>query len=146
LGGLVFLGLATGVARSTVPDRERVVFFRTLGRRFLVVAGIAALLLALTGTDMASDRLASWSALTDTDYGRELLAKTVLFAMALVEAAIHSFFLGPRIARLREPLLDTSDHGLQRELRRATAISGALSALMLVQTVAIFVIAADLAS
>jgi copper transport protein len=146
-GGLVFLGIAAGVARRTIPAEERVDFFRALGRRFAIVALAAAVILAATGADMAADSLSSWSALTDTGYGRELLAKIVLFALALAEAAIHSLVLGPRLGRLREALLaDPDDAELQDRLRRTAAISGALSALMLAQTIAILVLAADLVS
>jgi putative copper export protein len=144
-GGLVFLGIAAGVARATIPAAERIVFFRALGRRFAIVAAAAALLLAATGADMASDNLATWSALTDTGYGRILLAKIVLFALALIEAAIHSLILGPRLGRLREQLLASpGDADLQAALRRTAAVSGVVSALMLAQTVAILVLAADL--
>jgi putative copper export protein len=146
-GGLVFLGVAATVARRTVPPGERVAFFRALGRRFALVAAVSAAAIAATGIDMADDRLASWGALFDTGYGRILFAKIVLFALALVEAAIHSFLLGPRTGRLREALLATpGDAVLQARLRRTAAISGIVSALMLLQTVAILVLAADLVS
>jgi copper transport protein len=144
-GGLVFLGVAAGVARKTIPEGERIAFFRVLGRRFAFIAAAAAVLLATTGADMASDRLASWSALVDTSYGRILLAKIVLFALALIEAAVHSLVLGPRIGALREALLTSpGDTALQARLRRTAAISGVLSVLMLLQTIAILVLAADL--
>lgn len=144
-GGLVFLGIAAGVARRTVPEGDRIVFFRALGRRFAIVAAFAALLLAATGADMASDELASWSDLVDTGTGRILLAKIVLFTLAVAEAAVHSLVLGPRIGAIREELLASPDDpGLQARLRRTTAISGTVSALMLLQTVAILVLAADL--
>jgi putative copper export protein len=144
-GGLVFLGVAAGVARRTIPAELRVDFFRALGRRFAIVALVAAVLLAVTGADMAADSLSSWSALTDTGYGRELLAKIVLFAFALAEAAVHSLVLGPRLGGLREALLaDPDDVELQARLRSTAAISGTLSALMLAQTIAILVLAADL--
>ncbi len=144
-GGLVFLGVAAAVARATIPPEERIAFFRALGRRFAVVAVVAAAAIAATGVEMATDRLASWSALVDVSYGRILLAKIVLFALALAEAAVHSLILGPRLGRLREALLSSPDDPLlQRRLSRTAAVSGALSALMLVQTVAILVLAADL--
>jgi copper transport protein len=144
-GGLVFLGVAATVARRTIPPAERIEFFRMIGRRFAILAGISALLIAATGVDMASDRLATWSALADTSYGRILLAKIVLFALTLVEAAIHGAILGPRIGRLRETLLATPDDAvLQARLRRTTIVSGIVSVLMLVQTAAILVLAADL--
>ena len=144
-GGLVFLAVAADAARRTVPDAERIVFFRALGRRFAIVAAFAALLLAATGVDMAVDNLESWGALTDTGYGRLLLAKIILFAFVLVEAAIHSLLLGPRMGRLREASIAAPDDAaLAARLRRTAAISGAVSALMLLQTLAILVLAADL--
>jgi putative copper export protein len=146
-GGLVFLGVAATVARRTIPPAERIAFFRTLGRRFAVVAAVSAVAIAATGIDMATDRLASWSALLDTGYGRILFAKVVLFALALVEAAVHSLVLGPRTGRIREELLAApEDPVLQARLRRTAAISGVVSALILLQTVAILVLAADLVS
>jgi putative copper export protein len=94
---------------------------------------------------MAADRLASWGALLDTSYGRLLFAKIVLFALAVIEAVVHSLVLGPRIGRLREMVLASpGDAALEAELRRAAAVSGAVSALMLLQTLAILVLAADL--
>jgi copper transport protein len=144
-GGLVFLGVAAAVAGRTVPPGERIVFFRVLGRRFALLAAGAAVVLGATGGDMAQDNLASWGALIDTGYGRILLAKTILFALALVEAAIHSLILGPRIGRLREAQLAAPDDAeLGGRLRRTAAVSGIVSALMLAQTIAIIVLAADL--
>jgi len=146
-GGLVFLGIAAAVARATIPPGERIAFFRALGRRFAIVALVAAAGIAATGIDMAAERLASWGALFETDYGRILFAKAVLFALALVEAAVHSLVLGPRLGRLREAVLETPDDAaLEAQLRRTAAISGIVSALMLLQTAAILVLAADLVS
>jgi putative copper export protein len=144
-GGLVFLGISAAVARRTIPAGERVAFFRALGRRFAIVAAVAAAAIAATGIEMAVERLASWSVLVDTDYGRILLAKIILFALALIEAAVHSLILGPRLGDLRTALLqEPDDPALQRRLRRTAAISGVLSVLMLAQTLAILVLAADL--
>jgi copper transport protein len=145
-GGLVFLGIAAGVARSTVPDEQRIGFFRALGRRFALVAAISAVLLAASGAQMAADHLPSWSALTDTSWGHLLLWKIGLFALVVAEAAVHSIVLGPRTGRLRERLLAAPDDAnLQGDLRRTAALSGVLSLLMLLQTAVILVLAADLA-
>lgn len=144
-GGLVFLGVAAGVARATVPEGERIEFFRRLGRRFLVVALAAALLVALTGVDMAADRLPSWSALTDTEWGRLILAKTILFATAVALALAHSLILGPRIRRYRQTLLASpGDESTEAKLRRASAATGIAQVVILAETVAILVLAADL--
>ena len=144
-GGLVFLGVAAGVARATIPEGERIEFFRRLGRRFLVVALVAAALLAATGADMAADRLPSWSALTDTEWGRLILAKTILFATALLLALAHALVLGPQTRNLRQALLTSpGDPALEARLRRTGAASGIVQVVMLAETVAILVLAADL--
>lgn len=144
-GGLVFLGVAAGVARATLGEPERIEFFRRLGRRFAVVAGVAAVLLAASGAKLATDDLAGWGALTETGFGRILLSKIILFALVVIEAAVHSLVLGPRIGRLRAELLASpGDGALEARLRRLAVSSGIVSALMLAQTIAILVLAADL--
>ena len=146
-GGLVFLGVSAGVARATVPEAERIEFFRRLGRRFLVVALVAAAVLAATGIDMANDRLGSWSALTDTESGHLILAKTILYSTALALALIHSLVLGPRTRRVREAMLASpGDPALEAQLARSAALSGVTQVVILAETVAILVLAADLIS
>jgi putative copper export protein len=144
-GGLVFLGVAAGVARATVPERERIAFFRALGRRFLTVALVSAAVLAGTGFDLADDRLSTWSAVTGTSDGRLILWKTILFAVALALALVHSLVLGPGIRRARERLLERPhDETAEAALRRAGATSGIAQMLILVLTVAVVVLAAGL--
>ena len=143
-GGLVFLGLAATVARRTIPDRERLDFFRSLGRRFAVVGGIALLILIVTGSNMASDRHA-WGDLTDTSYGRTLLAKLILVALVIVLTIVHSLVQGPALSRLRrQAVLHPNDETLQAEIRSRAARAGIVSALTLFATLAILVLAARL--
>lgn len=150
-GGLVFLAVAAGVARATIPEGERVEFFRRLGRRFLVISLVAAALLAATGADMAADRLASWDGLNETEWGRIIRAKTVLFATALLLALVHALVLGPRIRELRSRLLsergEMVEHGdtaLEARLKRTILISTLIQVVILAETLAILVLAADL--
>jgi putative copper resistance protein D len=143
-GGLVFLGLAATVARRTIPDRERLDFFRLLGRRFAVVGGIALLILIVTGSNMASDRHV-WGDLTDTSYGRTLLAKLILVALVIVLTILHSLVQGPALSRLRrQALLHPNDDAVQAEIRSRAARAGIVSALTLLATLAILVLAARL--
>jgi putative copper export protein len=144
-GGLVFLGVAAGVARRTIPDRERVGFFRSLGRRFLLVSAVAAAALALTGAILADDRLGGVDRIGRGHDGGIVLAKTILFCAALFLAAVHSFVLGPRTRSFRQRLLDGEDDAaLRRGLARTAAASGIASLAMLAATVAIFALAASL--
>jgi copper resistance protein D len=144
-GGMVFLGLAVGAARRTLDDRERIALFRQLGRRFLVAGGIALVVLIATGTDMAADRLASFGDLFDTGYGKRLAEKLALVVAVIVLTAFHSLVQGPPLSRLREQALERpEDAALAATIRRKSARAGLVSALNLLATLAILVLAARL--
>jgi putative copper resistance protein D len=143
-GGLVFLGVAVGAARRTLPEEVRVDFFRTLGRRFLLVGGIALLVVIATGSDMARDRNA-WDQLGDTSYGKTLLAKLILVGFVIALTVIHSAVQGPALSRLRAKAVERPDDEFVRaQIRRRAALAGVVSALMLLATIAILVLAARL--
>ncbi|MFJ5807024.1 copper resistance protein CopC [Streptomyces sp. NPDC093093] len=72
LGGLA----ALLVALHKVPDIERAAV-----RRFSKVAFISVLVITITGVYQSWRQLGSWSALTDTSYGRLLLIKVGLVAV-----------------------------------------------------------------
>ena len=144
-GGMVMLALAVGAARRTVAEPQRIELFRALGRRFLVAGGIAMLVLIATGTDMAADRLAAWSDLTDTAYGERLLAKLGVVAIVICLTLFHSLVQGPALSRLRAQTLERpGDEGLERLVRRKAARAGLVSALNLLATIAVLVLAARL--
>jgi len=144
-GGLVFLGIAVGAARQTLGDRGRIALFRRLGRRFLVVGGSALAVLIATGIPMASDRLASFGDLFDTDYGKRLADKLALVVVVILLTAFHSFVQGPALSRLRERALERpADPELAATIRRKAALAGIVSMLNLLATLAILVLAARL--
>jgi uncharacterized membrane protein len=136
--------VAVGAARRTLPEEARVDFFRSLGRRFLLVGGIALLVLIATGSDMASDRDA-WDQLGDTSYGKTLLAKLILVGFVIVLTILHSAVQGPALSRLRARALERpNDEFLRAQIRRRAALAGLVSTLMLLSTIAILVLAARL--
>jgi putative copper resistance protein D len=141
-GGLIFVGVVAVVSRRTLPEATRIEFFRSLGFGFLVLAGIAAALLALSGNLLVDD-FGGWEAVGDTDWGELILWKTAIFAVVIALALIHALALGPRIRRLRESDL-AGDGDATRALRRATMFSAVTQVLMLAGTIAILALAADL--
>jgi putative copper export protein len=144
-GGMVMLALAVGAARRTVAEPERIALFRSLGRRFAVAGGVAMAVLIATGTDMAGDRLAAWGDLTDTDYGERLLAKLGVVALVIGLTLFHTLVQGPALSRLRAEALDhPDDEELRRLIRRKAARSGMVSALNLLATIAVLILAARL--
>ncbi len=144
-GGIVFLGIAVGAARKTLADRERIALFRQLGRRFLIVGGVAMLILIATGTSLANDRLASFGDLFDTDYGRRLAEKLALVVAVIVLTAFHSLAQGPALSRLREQAIERPGDGeLGATIHRKATRAGIISALNLLATLGILVLAARL--
>ena len=144
-GGMVMLALAVGAARKTVTEHERIALFRALGRRFAVAGGIAMLVLIATGTDMAADRLVTFGDLFDTDYGERLLAKLVLVVVVIALTLFHTLVQGPELSRLRqEAVAYPDDKDLKKEIRSKAARAGIVSALNLVATLTVLVLAARL--
>jgi putative copper resistance protein D len=140
----VFLGLSVGAARRTLGERERIAFFRAVGRRFAIVGGIALLVLIATGTDMTSDRDA-WSTLGEGTYGKTLLVKLILVGVVIVLTLVHSLIQGPALSRLRAEALERpADAELAARIRSRAAQAGAVSLLILLATLAILVLAARL--
>ena len=145
VGGLVFMAVAVGAARGTVAESDRIALFRSLGWRFVIVGGIALAVLIATGTDMSVDRLSSWSDLLETDYGRRLSEKLSLIALVIVATAVHSFIQGPALSRLRKQAMERPDDAqLAALIRRKNVRAGAVSALILLATLAIVVMAASM--
>jgi copper resistance protein D len=143
-GGLVFLGLSVGAARRTLGETERIDFFGSMGRRFALVGGIALLVLIATGSDMVSDRDA-WDTLGEGTYGGTLLAKLILVGVVVVLTLVHSVVQGPALSRLREEAAARPDDpALAARIRRQAALSGVVSSLILLVTLAILVLAARL--
>ncbi|MER6387822.1 copper resistance protein CopC [Streptomyces sp. NPDC001523] len=127
LGGLA----ALLVALHKVPDIEREAV-----RRFSKVAFISVLVVTITGVYQSWRQLGSWSALTDTSYGRLLLIKvglvTVLVGIAyvsrgwtarLAESRVSNRAGGAKVLVSRETRTDVSREttaGVSRETSRET--------------------------
>lgn len=143
-GGLFFIGLVAVGSRRTLPERERIELFRFVGNGFLIMAGVAAILLGMSGNFLVEDLFGGWENLSG-EPSDLILWKTVLFVGVLLLAAIHGIVLGPGIRRLRlrriEGEITPEEEG---QLRRKVRISTVSQVLMLVGTIVILVLAADL--
>ena len=101
--------------------------------------------LIVTGTDMAADRLEAWSDLTDTGYGERLLAKLGVVAVVIALTLFHSLVQGPALSRLRTQALERpGDEELESLIRRKAARAGVVSAVNLLATITVLVLAARL--
>ena len=145
-GGLFFVAMLAAVARRTLPERERTELFRFVGSGFLILAGIAAALLALSGNLLVDDLFGGWDNLSG-EPSTLIIWKTILFIGVLTLAVLHGVVLGPGIRRLRLRRLDGQITPEEEALlKRRLRISTVSQVLMLAGTVAILVLAADLIS
>jgi uncharacterized membrane protein len=125
VGGLVALAVVTRVARATLDARERLVFFRMLGRRYGMVGGAALAVAIGTGALL----------LRDQDWTGSL---TVL--AALTAALLLATLLGVAQARwvnrlrerqYREPTEPGGDALIARQATRAGILRAAIAAITL---------------
>lgn len=93
LGGLVLLALAPW--RLLMAEANGRLLLRRVTARFATLGLVAVTTLALTGIYMASLRLYSPRALTETDYGIALLVKVLLFGALLTVALANRVSLLP---------------------------------------------------
>lgn len=135
VGGFVTIVVVARVARRVLERPAQVAFFRTLGRRYLLV-GVPALALAMgAGGALLSDR--PWD-------GRALAAVLVCAALGVVLAA--GVAQARAMSRLRGRLLAApGDDTLGEQVRRGAVQAVVLRALIGALSLALLALAAVLA-
>lgn len=144
-GGLVMLGLLAASSRQVLSDTDRSALFRVVGMRFLILSAASALVLGASGAGLTVDRFGSLTSLGELPGGDLVIAKTAIFAVLVVFVIVHSFVLAPRLRELKRQLQSgAADPAIERSMRRASILTGVVNASLLLGTVTIFVLAADL--
>lgn len=130
-GGMVAVAVATIAARQTLEPDQQVRFFRALGRRYGVVAGLALVLFAATGAVLAGDP-AGWTA-TET---------AVALLTAVVAALTVAGVINARaVQRLRAGAIERGETADDGRLRSARRTANALRGLIALVTLAAVIIA-----
>jgi len=124
IGGL---GTMAVLLWTGAPQLRREAFLR-----FSRLASVLIVVIFLAGLYLGYVRLQHVSDLWTTGYGRVLLVKSALFAVALGWGALHHFFLRPRLERSRE----TAPAGIRRSLLAESLVGVAvlLAAAILVDS------------
>lgn len=99
LGALVMLPFVMARIRKDLTDTDRLLFTANMFDRFSIVAGVSVAVVMATGLFNGLAAIPSWDALTDTTYGRVLIAKLVTIAPLLAVAALNAFVLKPRLVQ-----------------------------------------------
>ncbi|MGH2518852.1 MAG: CopD family protein, partial [Chloroflexota bacterium] len=102
-------------------------FFGAVIRQFSQLGLLATGAVAITGLFAAYKQLPDLALLTDTDFGRTLLVKVGIFALALAAAALHRLVLKPAISRAR----GTSANHIRRVFSRTLLLEAALALAVL---------------
>ena len=144
-GGMVMLALAVGAARRTVAEHERIALFRALGRRFAVVGGIAMVVLIATGPTWRRTGWRPSGTCSTPPMASGCWRSSCVVAVVIALTLFHTLVQGPALSRLRqEAIAYPDDKDLKREIRSKAAQAGVVSALNLVATLAVLVLAARL--
>lgn len=136
VGGYVAIALVARTAAAVLEPRQRVAFFRSLGRTYLLV-GVPALLVALgTGGGLLSGHRWDGS-----------VTAAVVVALALVSCLTVAVLQARRMTRLRRSaLVAPADTCLDRRVRESARTAAALRAAIGVLSIALIVIGSFLAT
>lgn len=138
IGGMVFLGsVAVPVARAAGGGEATRRLIRSVARRFAPVAGIAWLVILVTGMGLLDHRGMSIGDLTGSGYGQRVLTKLILLLAMGVMAVLHGLWQGPRVRRAEEA-------GDVATARRWKIAGGVLDGAMLLGSLAALWLAASL--
>ncbi|HWC08824.1 MAG TPA: hypothetical protein VG458_07205 [Solirubrobacterales bacterium] len=135
VGGLVAIFVVARAASRTLGPRERVAFFRTLGRSYGVV-GSVSLLVALTCGALLL-RGHPWDG---------LLIAAASVAGALVLATATGIAQARAMTRLRHRSMAEPSEAIEAQVRRGAILAGALRGTIALLTLALVVLGAALAA
>jgi hypothetical protein len=132
VGGFVAIVVVGRVARSVLDPAGRVAFFRSLGRAYGVVGGLALLVALVTGALLLRDH--PWTSTAQWAVG---------CAAALAAATVAGVLQARAMTRLRRRLLhDPGDGALAERIRRRARAAAALRAAIGALSVALVVLSA----
>lgn len=134
-GGMVAVAVATTAARRTLAPEDQVRFFRALGRRYGITAGLALTIFAITGLALAG---------APTGYTATQTAVAALTAL-IAALTVIGVMNARTVQRLRaQALADPADAPLASRLRTAARTATALRAAIAIVTLAALLTASTL--
>lgn len=140
IGGMAFLSLVLApVIRRGSFGADRRLFFQTLARRFRIVVWVGIVLLIVTGPLLVSSKTGT---LVEPEGWRSVLTiKLWLVAFLIILTAVHDFWLGPLVGRLRQESSDDPSTADQLMVK----VSSLIARLNLVLAIAILFMSVALA-
>jgi len=134
VGGMLYIVLIeVPVLRKHLDPADFSTQMTLLGRRFQTVGWILLLILFATGLSniMLEDSI---SDLMKTPvYTMSIIIKLILFTLMVLNTALHTFYLGPKMSRLSERLQSSESEEISVELnnlRKRSIFSSGFSLLL----------------
>jgi len=134
VGGMFYIMLVeVPVLRSNLGALEFSSKMTLLGKRFQKVGWVLLIILLITGLSnvMLEDSIADM--MKNENYLKSVAAKLILFTLMIINTAIHTFYLGPKMSTIAEKsaLEDIDDLSAEYDkLKKRSMISSAFSLLL----------------
>ncbi|HXG35598.1 MAG TPA: DUF4149 domain-containing protein [Dehalococcoidia bacterium] len=147
VGPQVFMFVASIPALRLIDDRPtRVRVLRLMARRFGWLALAALAVLVITGVENLRNRIDDGFDAFNSDFRYIWIfwVKMGLLGLAVIATLLHSFVIGPRQLQLMEAAGSAQASGDGAEATRLRRLSIVLSSLILLLSLAILLVAAQL--
>lgn len=134
VGGMFYIMLVeVPVLRSNLGASEFSKNMTLLGKRFQKVGWVLLIILLMTGLSniMLEDSIADM--MKNENYLKSIVVKLILFTLMVINTAIHTFYLGPKMSTLAEKSSTENNDDLSAEydkLKKRSIISSAFSLLL----------------
>ena len=134
VGGMFYIMLVeVPVLRSNLRASEFSSNMTQLGKRFQKVGWVLLIILLMTGLSniMLEDSIADM--MKNENYLKSIVVKLILFTLMVINTAIHTFYLGPKMSTLAEKSSTEDNDDLSVEydkLKKRSMISSAFSLLL----------------
>ncbi len=134
VGGMFYIVLVeVPVLRKHFNPAEFSSNMTLLGKRFQKVGWVLLIILLVTGLSniMLEDSMADM--MKNKNYSMSIAAKLILFTLMVINTAIHTFYLGPKMSKLSEKSAAAGSDDVSKEyanLRKRSMFSSAFSLLL----------------
>lgn len=134
VGGMFYIMLVeVPVLRTNLGASEFSKNMTLLGKRFQKVGWFLLIILLLTGLSniMLEDSIAEM--MKNDNYLNSILIKLILFTLMVINTAIHTFYLGPKMSKLAGKTANDNNDDLSEEydkLKKRSMISSGFSLLL----------------
>ena len=118
VGGMLYIVLIeVPVLRKNLDPADYSAQMTLLGRRFQTIGWILLLILFATGLSNIMLEESISELMKTPIYTMSIIIKLILFTLMVLNTALHTFYLGPKMSRLSERLQSSQSEEISVELK-----------------------------